>query len=312
MLARYKDNKVRYSLTIAYLILVFIIFVSIRSFWTPDLIFVAMLGFFIILGEGKKFLIYFLPFVLLLLSYEKLRSLAPLLNSNVHYMEMIRFDRWLFGGTIPTQSLQAALYNGQVQWYDFALYFIYMLHFVVPLILAVIIWRYQPKYYWRFVTSLLLLSYFGFLTYVAFPAAPPWLASEQGILTPPIAHISTNIWHSLGVESFSTYYKQLSPNLVAAVPSLHSAYPFLFALIIRRIWGNKWFAISMAYPIAIWFGVVYLGEHYVIDVLLGVLYAFVSYKLALPTLRVMSRGKHYTISKLRTTHKQLQSDHPKS
>jgi membrane-associated phospholipid phosphatase len=155
----------------------------------------------------------------------------------------------------------------------------------------VIIWRYQPKYYWNYVVGLLILSYFGFITYVVFPAAPPWLASDRGVLTPSIAHISTSIWHALGVENFSTYYQKLSPNLVAAVPSLHSAYPFLFALIIRKIWGNRWFAISMVYPLAIWFGVVYLGEHYVIDVILGILYAWISYLLAPYGVNVLRKAR---------------------
>lgn len=289
MREKFRQKKLRYSLAIAYIGLLFAIFVVVRAFWTPDLIFVALLGLFIILGEGKRFFLYFLPFVVLLLSYEKLRSLAPLLNSNVHFTEMIRFDRWLFG-VVPTQWLQTHLFHGSVRWFDFLLYFLYMLHFVVPLLLAVLIWRYRPAYYWRYVVSLLVLSYLGFLTYVAFPAAPPWMASEQGILAPPIAHISTYIWHAFGVDNFSTYYKQLSPNLVAAMPSLHAAYPFLFALIIRKIWGNKWFALAMAYPLLIWFGVVYLGEHYVIDVLVGIIYVFISYFSAPLILRYLRRG----------------------
>jgi hypothetical protein len=291
MINKFKQNSLRYSLGVAYILLLVVIFILVRVFWTPDLIFVALLGLFIILGEGKQFLKYFLPFIILLLSYEKLRSLAPVLNSNVHYVEMIHFDRWLFGDMIPTQTLQSVLFNGHVQWYDFALYFLYMMHFVVPLLLAVIIWRYQPKYYWNYVVGLLILSYFGFITYVVFPAAPPWLASDRGVLTPSIAHISTSIWHALGVENFSTYYQKLSPNLVAAVPSLHSAYPFLFALIIRKIWGNRWFAISMVYPLAIWFGVVYLGEHYVIDVILGILYAWISYLLAPYGVNVLRKAR---------------------
>jgi membrane-associated phospholipid phosphatase len=34
------------------------------------------------------------------------------------------------------------------------------------------------------------------------------------------------------------------------------------------------------YPISIWIGVVYLGEHYVIDVIIGVIYAVLAYLLA--------------------------------
>lgn len=297
MLEKFARHKVRYSLAIVYAIAMLAVVIFVRAFWTPDIIFITLLGFFIILGEGKQFLLYFLPFIVLLLSYEKLRSLAPLLNSHVHYTEMIQFDRWLFGGTTPTQTLQHTLFHGYVQWYDFALYLLYMMHFIVPLLLAVVIWRTQIKYYWRFVISLLILSFAGFITYVAFPAAPPWLASEKGILTPQIVHISSSIWQAFGVNNFSSFYNRLSPNLVAAVPSLHAAYPFLFALIIRKIWGNKWFALAMLYPLAIWFGVVYLGEHYVIDVLLGVVYATLSYIAAPHLLRLIQKLKIYLQNK---------------
>lgn len=300
MLEKLRQKNTRYTLATVYVLLLIATLIGVRAFWTPDIIFVALLGFFIIMGDGKRFAYYFLPFIFLLLSYDKLRSLAPYLNSHVHYTEMIRFDRWLFGGTVPTQSLQHWLFPvGQVHWYDFAFYLLYMLHFVVPIVLAVIIWRYQPKYYWRFVISLLVLSYLGFITYVLFPAAPPWLASEEGILQPPIAHISTSIWEALNVGSFSTFYKQLSPNLVAAVPSLHSAYPFLFALIIRKIWGNTWFYVSMLYPITIWFAVVYLGEHYVFDVLAGIAYAALSYWLAPHVVRMLRKAKAKLLSKYR-------------
>ncbi len=277
MISKFKQKKLRYSIAGIYLLVLIGIFAVVRTFWTPDLIFISLLGLFIILGEGKQFFLHFLPFVILLLSYEKLRSLAPLINSHVHYTEMISFDRWVFGGTTPTQLFQSWLFHGAVQWYDFVFYFVYMMHFVTPLILAVMIWKLRPKYYWTYVTALLLLSYAGFLTYVAFPAAPPWLASEQGILTPQITHISTSIWYAFGVHNFSSYYKQLSPNLVAAMPSLHAAYPFLLTLFVRKIWGNKWFYVSLAYPLTIWFGVMYLGEHYLIDVIVGIIYALACY-----------------------------------
>jgi membrane-associated phospholipid phosphatase len=289
MLQRLSKHKIRYSMAAAYCLTILLILIFIRAFWTPDLIFIALLGFFIILGEGKQFLIYFLPFVILLLSYEKLRSLAPILNSHVHFTEMIQFDRWLFGGTTPPQLFQQWFFHGYVRWYDFALYLIYMMHFLVPLLLAVIIWKTKLKHYWEFVTALLLLSFAGFITYVIFPAAPPWMASERGILHPSIVHVSTSIWAALGVNNFSTYYNQLSPNLVAAVPSLHAAYPFLFALIIRKIWGNKWFALAMIYPLTVWFGVMYLGEHYAFDVIVGVIYAYLSYLAAPYALRFIQK-----------------------
>ncbi len=277
-----KLSLTRKTLALAYMAVLMLLFIRIRTFWTPDTMFIALLGLFIILGQGRRFTVYFLPFVLLLLSYEKLRSLAPHINKHVHYMEMVHFDRWMFGGTLPTTWLQQHMYFGRVAWYDFYFYFLYMLHFVTPLLLALAIWKYKPKKYWLFICSLVILSYAGFITYVLFPAAPPWLASELGKIE-PIHRISSDVWAAFGVKDFSTYYKQLAPNAVAAMPSLHAAYPFLLALFVRKLWGNRWFALSLIYPASIWFGIVYLGEHYVIDAIVGVVYAVAAY-LAAPYL----------------------------
>lgn len=250
-----------------------------RFFWTPDLIGLVLLIIFAILGQPKKFLKYFGPFILLLLAYEKLRSLVPFINHRVNFSFMIDFDRWLFGGILPTAWLQEHFYGGHVRWFEFYLYFIYMLHFIIPVVLAVIIWKKRIKLYWIYVNCLIILSFSAFLTYLAFPAAPPWMASEQGYIK-PITRISSDVWWEFGVKDFSSFYKKLTPNTVAAVPSLHSAYPLVFSLFILKIWRRKWFMISLIYPISVWYGVVYMGEHYVFDVLTGVIYALVAYRIA--------------------------------
>jgi len=262
-----------------YILFLVVIFIVKRAFWTPDLIFAGLFVLFALLGQGKSFAVRFLPFVLLLLSYEKLRSLASYLNKHVHYLGMPHFDQWLFHGVLPTAWLQQHFYHGHIGPLDMYFYFLYTLHFVTPLLLAVAIWKAQPKQYWFYMTSLLVLSYAGFITYVLFPAAPPWLASDLHLIQ-PIHHLSSDIWGAFGVKNFSEYYNHLSANLVAAMPSLHAAYPTLFALMVRKIWGTRWFIISLVYPISIWVGVVYLGEHYVADVLAGIVYAIASYLAA--------------------------------
>jgi membrane-associated phospholipid phosphatase len=228
------------------------------------------------MGQGKKFFFNFAPLVLLLFSYESLRGLAPYLNHKVHYMEMIDFDRWIGGGTIPTAHLQHWLYHGYLQWYDFYFYFLYMGHFLFPVLLAVYIWMRHGRQFLRFMVSLVTLSYLGFLTYVLFPAAPPWLASDKHLI-PAIHGISSQIWWAMGVHNYWAIYHQVNPNQVAAMPSLHSAYPTLFLLFIYRIKGWKWALPFSIYPLSIWFGVIYMGEHYLIDVLVGILYAIVVY-----------------------------------
>jgi hypothetical protein len=266
-------------LRVATVLGVFVLFAVKRNFWTPDTLFIVFLAVFVVMGQARAFVLRFAPFVLLLLAYDSFRSIADDLNHNVHYFEMIDFDMLLFGGHLPTGIFQNWWWHGHVQWYDFYFYFLYTIHFVVPLLLAVLLWKFRTKLYWPFVMALVGMSFAAFITYIIFPAAPPWMASDLHYIT-PIHRISSDVWAAMGVTNFSEVYDKLSPNPVAAVPSLHSAYPLLFVLFMVKAFGKRmwWF---MLYPVSMWIGVVYLGEHYVFDVLFGAAYAVASFATAM-------------------------------
>lgn len=255
--------------------IVVLVFIRRPSFPSPDKLLVFLTLVFMALGQAKALLKRFLPFVLLLLAYESFRGLAAQLNTHVNYMWMPRVDIWLFG-SLPTETLQRLWWHGQVQWYDFFVYIFYMLHFVLPLGLAIVIWKLKESYYWQYMFTYVVLSFAGFLTYLAFPAAPPWMASDKGYIE-PIRRISSDVWASLGIHDFPTVYHKITPNPVAAVPSLHAAYATLFTIFITKLFGKKWGAISLVYPLSIYIGTVYQGEHYAIDAILGIMYACGAY-----------------------------------
>lgn len=251
-----------------------------RTFWTPDTLFFILLAAFAVFGQAGSFVWRFAPFVILLLVYDSLRGVAGRINPHVHYTEMIHFDQWLFAGHIPSVWLQSYWWNGALSWLDYFFYFFYAIHFVVPVGFAIVLWKFRPRYYWPFVGALVFLSYAAFATYIAYPAAPPWLAAEKGLLG-PLHHISSDIWQSAGITNVSELYTKISPNLVAAIPSLHSAYPFLTFLFAVAAFGWRRCGWIGLYPLIMWVGVVYLGEHYVVDVLIGALYAAASFGLAI-------------------------------
>ena len=242
-----------------------------KAFWSPDVLFLIFLTIFAVFGHGKEYIRKFTPFVALLIGYDALRGIVPFISSHVHYTTMPNFDRWLFGGQLPTVWLQHVFYHGALHWYDYYFYFTYMLHFLAPFIIAALIWKYRPDRYWQFAGALLLLSYAGFITYIIFPAAPPWMASDMHII-PHIAKLSTLVWWGWGIHTIPTLYASFNPNPVAAVPSLHAAYPMLDLLFVYKFFGRKAAIPFAIYPISVWIGVVYLGEHYVFDVLLGIIY----------------------------------------
>jgi membrane-associated phospholipid phosphatase len=117
------------------------------------------------------------------------------------------------------------------------------------------------------------LALAGLATYIAFPAAPPWLAGEMGLIGE--VHRSTpRGWEVLGVGTASLFSKgQEVSNLVAAVPSLHSAFTMLVALF---LWGRvraRLRPLLLLYPLAMGLTLMATGEHYFFDVVLGWLYA---------------------------------------
>lgn len=282
----------------------FVIFVREPSFPTPDKLFVVALFIAMMFRQATKLFMRLFPFIALLLVYESLRGLAPYLNTKVNFMFMIHADKALFFGQLPTVWLQKYLWHGHVMWYDFVLYLAYMLHFVLPLILAVVIWKKREREYMRYITTYVLLSFAGFITYVLFPAAPPWMAAEKGLLG-PMTRISSQVFASLGIHDFPSLYNKISPNAVAAVPSLHAAYATLFALFVTKLFIGKWRYFSWIYPAMIWFGTVYQGEHYAIDAILGILYALAAYSAAPYVLRPLSRfvkQQHHNLQKMYIKH----------
>lgn len=265
------------------------IFIREPSFPTPDKLLVFATFVFLFLGQATEMLKRFVPLVGLLLVYESFRGIVPHLNNNVNYTWMPDVDRWMFFGNLPTAWLQSHLWHGSVQWYDFVLYLTYMLHFVLPLALAVAVWKLYDSEYWRYAAAYLTASFAAFVTFLLFPAAPPWMSSDMGIIE-PIERVSSHVWAALGIHDFPSLYNQIAPNPVAAVPSLHAAYATLFALFAITLFKSRWRYLSLIYPLFIYFGTVYQGEHYVIDEILGAVYAVLAFLAAPYVVRGVSRG----------------------
>ena len=196
----------------------------------------------------------------------------------MHVHPQINFDRWLFGGVVPTVRLQHLLYTpGHLSWWDYGVFVVYLSHFFVALTVAAVLWKFDYSRFRRFVFFFITLTFAAFATYALFPAAPPWLASSNHALA-FTSKIIDDVWSQIGFHNGAKLLSASSrlANPVAAIPSLHSAYPFLLMLFFWRSAG-RWRWLLPLYPIAMAFTLVYTAEHYVIDIILGWLYATVVY-----------------------------------
>lgn len=269
-------NKIINFLLVGYLLAIVIFMLSRNIAITPDRIFIFLLFGAVIIGRTKSFLRDWVPFIALLLGYEMLRGFATSSGFPIHVAEMVNLERSIFG-FIPGVELQRLFFNpNHIHIWDIGAVLIDFLHFPLPLIIAFYLWMKDRKDYWKFVVALLFLSFSGFVTYLVFPAAPPWYADQKMHLIHIHKIVDTVVAQLHWGWDFSQIYNHLNPNPVAAMPSLHSAYPWLAFLVLRK--ANKKIALFfLPYPFLVWISVVYLGEHYVIDVIAGIIYASVAY-----------------------------------
>jgi hypothetical protein len=215
-----------------------------------------------------------LPIVVILGAYDLTRGAADSLGIGVHVQTMIDFDRALFFGTTPTEWLQAHLNDPvAVNGWDVAFTLIYTSYFIVPFAVAGVLWIRDRLAFLRYAKRVVTLAIVGVTTYICFPAAPPWMAADMGLLD-GVHRTTADGWNILGGQTAELFSEgQANVNLVAAVPSLHSAFTALVAMFLWSRVRRPLRPLLALYPLAMGLTLMATGEHYFFDVLLGWLYA---------------------------------------
>jgi membrane-associated phospholipid phosphatase len=259
------------GLAVLYLLAVSAIMIWRRIVITPDYLFLIMVPLALLAGRLTRFLREWVPFVALLLGWEAMRGLAPTLGASVH-TGGLDAEKILFLGQVPTVILQkwvAAIHLRAFM--DPATTIIYFGHFAVTLGVAMLLWLGDRPRFLQYSTALLGMSFAAFLIFVVVPTAPPWWAADHGLFQGMHRIFAVTLPSRL-----SPYYRSLNPNPVAAIPSLHAAFPFLTYLVLRRRYRLA-AGVALAWCLLVWWSVVYLGEHYVVDVLAGAALALIAW-----------------------------------
>jgi membrane-associated phospholipid phosphatase len=112
----------------------------------------------------------------------------------------------------------------------------------------------------------------GAVFYWAIPTAPPWWAALHGHLDGGRAVAVRRMMIEYGElfwgERWGALYDSLGGNPLAAMPSLHFATSLMAAHLLRET-GPVAGAVGWSYAVALGLALVYLGEHYVADLLAG-------------------------------------------
>ena len=219
------------------------------------------------------------PLAMILAAYDLTRGVADTLGMPVQREVLVRLERIVAWGRIPSVVAQERLgpYTGPVRWWEVGVSLVYLSHFIVPFVVMGALWIGDRPGFRRYRNALLALTAMGLLTYVLVPAAPPWMASRDGLIG-PIRRVILRGMDPFGLDlgPMLVKYGPRFGNAVAALPSLHAGWSTLTALFFARRTRRRWWALLAAYPLAMSVALVISGEHYVLDVVLGGCYAAVA------------------------------------
>ncbi len=284
-----RNDRLLLMAVASYAVLLSILMIARGISVTPDVIVVAFGLAALLLGRGKLFLRDWIPFLALFFAYELMRGYADKFGLPIHVMDIVTMERIVGLGGLPTTWLQGLLHSGPVWTQANPVYdnlatisvVFYFLHFPLPLAIGFLLWIHQRRTYYDYVGALIVLSMAAFVTYLVLPVAPPWWADKYGYVSGVLHLRDTGFQGLVHLFGFGNYFYSyslysISSNDVAAFPSLHAAYPFLAFLFARRAFGRAGWLMA-AYTACIWFAIVYLGEHWVVDIIGGVLYASAAY-----------------------------------
>ena len=167
-----------------------------------------------------------------------------------------KYEAMVFGGRTPGSWLQANIYARDVPWFDYAGYLLHGFWFGVPIAFGIVLMVYQRERFLEFFTWVNVLVYICAFVFALFPVRPPWM--EDGMV------------RVLQVRHAD--YISLDNNPMAAFPSLHAALPcavaiFFFVRCDAKLRFYAWLA--TAYTLLVSFAIVYMGEHWALDVVGG-------------------------------------------
>jgi membrane-associated phospholipid phosphatase len=220
-----------------------------------------------------------LPLYVILAIYNLLRGYASHTLWGPFVGPQAWFDTHVFGGVAPTVQLQRWLFDPRhLHVWDYAAWLTYDTYFFAPFIVAAVLWKVDYPRFKRYVSLFVGLTAAGYLTYVLYPAMPPWMASQTGHL-PATTRIVPVVWNHVGFHQAAALFTGGSrfDNNIAAMPSLHAAYAALICVFFWRS-ARPWARGLLAfYALAMAFSLVYGAEHFVIDVFMGWIYVAGTY-----------------------------------
>jgi membrane-associated phospholipid phosphatase len=183
------------------------------------------------------------------------------------YGYVVEIEELVGFGRVPSVWLQEQWFSaGETSWFDRTMFAVYISYFVAPQLAGILVWRASRERFRRYVVATLATFYVGLLIGFALPTAPPWLAAQEGYI-PALFRVIVELTAEADASARDAGYSLASANPVAAMPSLHLG---ITAIVALAWWRSPLLRVAGALYVAVMaLALVYLGEHYVADLVAG-------------------------------------------
>jgi hypothetical protein len=185
----------------------------------------------------------------------------------------VRVDRVLGLGQVPNVRLQRRFaVPGRIRRRDQVLVWCHWLWFLFPHGTVAYLLLRRRDLFPRAATMTYAVFDLGLIGYWALPTAPPWYASAHGRLGEggdvAVRRMMVEHGEAFWKDGWGPLYSVLGGNPLAAMPSLHFATSLMGAHLLSEA-GPVEGAVGWTYALTLGFALVYLGEHYLVDLLAG-------------------------------------------
>lgn len=236
-----------------------------------------------------------------LAAYEMPNDDPDQLASRVRYRYPLAIDRAIGLGIPPTLRLQRTFAKrGSVSRFERVLVWCHWMWFFVPHSTVVYILLRHREQFGRSAACMYAVFDLGAVFYWAIPTAPPWWAALHGDLEDGHAVHMRRMMIEYGEEfwgdRWGDLYDVLGGNPLAAMPSLHFATSLMAAHLLAET-GPVAGTIGFSYAALLGVALVYLGEHYVADIVAGAALAE-TVRLQAPRMAPLVRGISKTVQLL--------------
>lgn len=215
------------------------------------------------------------------LFYGASRAAADSLGMPVQEQIWIDVDRVLGFGQQPVHRLQELIaWDEPPRLWEASLSAMYISHFLVAFGVLIVLYNRDRLVWGQWWRRLVLTGTIGVIGFILLPSVPPWMASDNGTVAMVYEGLPRG-WDAVDIDWIHELFTfgRNKANPIAAMPSLHAAYPALLYL----FWGPRFgrFGRSMLgfYALFMGFTIVITGQHWLIDVFAGWAAAYVAHSV---------------------------------